>query len=440
MALETSFEQPAPVRQVSQLMATYIKRLGVIHVEGEVAQLTRRQSWVYLTLRDTEADMSVQAMCRRSVYDSSPIPVTEGAKVVVQAKFSYYPPRGSLTLQVREVRPVGVGELLARIEQRRQLLAAEGLFDQALKKPLPFLPRGVAVVTGRDTAAEKDVLENARRRWPGVRIEVQHTLVQGPQAAAQVIEALQAFDQRPELDVIIVARGGGSLEDLLPFSDEGLIRAVHACATPVVSAIGHEPDQPLLDLVADVRASTPTDAAKTVVPDVSEELSRLAGVRDRARYVLAQLIEAQRSGLSATRSRPVLAEPHRIFDQAAEQVSGQLHRARRTLHHQLDGEARQNAERLARVRALSPLATLQRGYAVVQDPDGGVLTSTDHVAAGGRLGIRVVDGRIDATVAGVHPDADDPEPAPTSGRPRRPRRRDAAHEFDPSPDEGDPHG
>ena len=211
-----------------------------------------------------------------------------------------------------------VGELLARIEQRRQLLAAEGLFDPARKRPLPFLPQRIGLITGRDSAAERDVIDNATRRWPGVDFRVENTAVQGHDAARQVIEAIAQLDKADDVDVIVIARGGGALEDLLPFSDEGLIRAVAACTTPVVSAIGHEEDQPLLDLVADLRASTPTDAAKRVVPDVREEFDRLGDVRDRARYVIEQLIAREQHGLDSMRARPVMARPHEIFERHEE--------------------------------------------------------------------------------------------------------------------------
>ncbi len=406
MALDTSLEQPAPVRVIANAMTGYIDRLGPIWVEGQIAQLTRRPSTatVFMTLRDPLAEVSVQVTCHRSVLDAMPTPVTEGARVVVHAKFTYYVPRGSLSLQAREIRPVGVGELLARIEQRRQLLAAEGLFDPARKRRLPFLPGLIGLVVGRDSAAERDVIDNARRRWPGVSFRVEHATVQGRDSARQVIEAVQVLDRDPAVDVIIVSRGGGALEDLLPFSDEGLVRAVAACTTPVVSAIGHEEDTPLIDLVADLRASTPTDAAKRVVPDVVEETQKVTAARDRGRFVLRGLIEREEQGLRTVRSRPVVAEPHRMFDQLGEQVSGLVERSRRTVGHLLDRAADDLDHRLARVRTLSPLATLQRGYAVVQTTDGHVVTSTAALAPGTQLDTRLADGRVVSTVDETHPD------------------------------------
>src|SRR6478609_6325706 len=316
MAIETSPEHPAPVRQITQAIGQWIDRLGPVWVEGQVTQISRRggMSTVFLTLRDKLADISVQVTCNRGVVDSLPTPLVEGAQIVCHAKPSFYANRGTLSLNVREIRLVGEGELLARLERRRQLLAAEGLFAEELKRPIPFLPRNVGLVTAQNSAAERDVLDNGRRRWPGVQFTVRYAAMQGMHAAREVIEAVESLDRDQSVDVIVVARGGGSVEDLLPFSDEALIRAVHAIRTPVVSAIGHEPDQPLLDLVADVRASTPTDAAKLVVPDVVEEQRSVVRARERMRGSLAGWIAREQAGLDALRSRPALADPRSLVD------------------------------------------------------------------------------------------------------------------------------
>jgi exodeoxyribonuclease VII large subunit len=393
MALETSADAPAPLRQVSTLIGQWVGRLGPVWVEAEVAQLTRRPGICFLVLRDLRATLSVRATCHASVLDASPAPVTEGARVVVNAKPEFYEPNGSLTLQVREIRPAGEGELLAQLERRKQLLAAEGLFDARLKKPLPFLPRTVGLVTGRASAAERDVLENARLRWPGVRFEVRHALMQGSGSARAVVAALQEL--APQVDVVVVARGGGSLEDLLPFSDESLVRAVHACPVPVVSAIGHEQDTPLLDLVADVRASTPTDAAKRVVPDAAEELDRLHHARSRLRRAVTGLVERETHLVEQLRSRPVLAAPHTLVDAQHDLLDALRERARRTVGHRLDREHDAVGHHLARVRALSPLATLERGYAVAQTADGHVVTSVADVPA--TFVVRLADGSVHVT-------------------------------------------
>ena len=416
MAIQTSPEHPAPVRQIASAISGWIDRLGAVWVEGQIAQLNRRQGMntVFLTLRDTVADISIQVTCSRQVFDSLNPPVVEGASVVVFAKPSYYPNRGTLSLYATDIRMVGLGELLARLERRRQLLAAEGLFARELKRSLPFLPQMIGLVTGAQSAAERDVLENARRRWPAVRFKVKHASMQGQNAAREVIEALGALDRDPEVDVIIVARGGGSVEDLLPFSDEGLIRAVHGMRTTVVSAIGHEPDTPLLDLVADVRASTPTDAAKMVVPDVAEEIDRITRLRDRGRNVITGWLAQQQHQLDAIRARPSLADPRSGLEDRAREVAELCARTRRTIHHKLDRAHNDLEHQLARVRSLSPLATLERGYAVVQDDHGHVLTSTSQVQPGQNLHVRVRDGRVHASVTGTTPEPVAEFPAETS--------------------------
>ncbi len=406
MALETSPALPAPVRQIANLVSGWIDRLGAVWVEGQVAQLSRRQGMntVFITLRDTVADVSVPVTCSRQLFDGLNPPVVEGASVVVHAKPTYYANRGSFSLRADDIRMVGLGELLARIERRRQLLAAEGLFARERKRPLPFLPGCIGLVTGRESAAERDVLENTRRRWPAVRFKVVNTSVQGPNAAAEVMEAIGRLDRDPEVDVIVVARGGGAVEDLLPFSDEGLLRAVFAATTPVVSAIGHEPDSPLLDLVADVRASTPTDAAKLVVPDVAEEIDRITRLRDRGRHMMSAWLHHQQSQLAAIRARPSLADPRSGLDDRTRDVDELRDRARRTFGHRLDRAHDDLVHQLARVRGLSPLATLRRGYAVVQDADGHVVAGVGTVAPEQALQVRLADGRIAVVATDVTPD------------------------------------
>lgn len=418
MALETSADRPAPVRQVAHALGGWIGRLGWVWVDGQIAQLTRRPGTgvVFMTLRDPVTDISLSVTCHRSVLDVVDPPVTEGARVVLHARPRFYDRRGTLSLNADEIRPVGVGELLARLEQRRRLLAAEGLFATELKRPLPFLPRCVGLVTGRASAAEHDVLTNARLRWPGVRFTVRNVATQGTSAARQVMAALAELDGDGSVDVIVVARGGGSVEDLLPFSDEALIRAVARMRTPVVSAIGHEPDTPLLDLVADLRASTPTDAAKRVVPDVREEQQRVAALRDRAGRVVRGRLERERAGLAQLRSRPALATPlTQVL--AREAAIGDLRaRTRRCLLHRFERAADEVASSLARTRALSPLATLQRGYAVAQLSTGAVLTSSTQASVGDQIDLRLADGRLLVRTLAVLPQPDATGLAPAAER------------------------
>jgi exodeoxyribonuclease VII large subunit len=395
-------EAPWPVRVVNQRISAWIARLGWVWIDGQVAQITRRPGAqvVFLTLRDPSADLSLTVTTNRDVLDIGAPNLSEGARVVLHAKPEFYPGRGTLSLRADEIRQVGLGELLARMERLKKLLAAEGLFDRRLKKRLPFLPRKVGLITGRASAAERDVLTNARRRWPAVEFRVINVAVQGSAAVPQILDALAVLDRDEEVDVIILTRGGGGVEDLLPFSDEALCRAVFTCRTPVISAIGHETDAPLVDYVADVRASTPTDAAKRVVPDLAEELQRLSQARTRLDRAIGGLLDREQHRLDLIRSRPVLARPEVILDTRTVDVNGLKDRAARTLHHRLDKATAEAGHTLARLRALSPAATLQRGYAIVQRAVGGaVLRDPAEANPGDPLRVRLAGGDLRATVS-----------------------------------------
>jgi exodeoxyribonuclease VII large subunit len=397
MALETSADSPVPVRTVMRLVGDWIGRLGRIWVEGQIAELTRRGGTAFLTLRDPVAAVSVRVICARTVLDASDPPPAEGARVLVWAKPDFNANKGSFSLSAVEIRAVGIGELLARLERLRRTLAAEGLFAAERKRPLPFLPGQIGLICGRDSAAERDVLRNAARRWPAVRFRVEQVAVQGGYAVAEVIDSLQRLDADPAVEVIIIARGGGSIEDLLPFSDESLVRAVAACQTPVVSAIGHEQDAPLLDYVADVRASTPTDAARRVVPDVAEQLALIAQLRGRARRCVAGRLDRESSWLAGLRSRPVLASPVREVERRQEQVLALTQRAHRCLSARLDRAHDDVAHTRGRLLALSPAATLRRGYAIVQRADGTVVRTATNVAEGEKLTVRFAEDQMVVT-------------------------------------------
>src|SRR3954471_12730180 len=352
----SSPEAPWPVRTVARKVAEWIGGRGGVWVEGQVAQLSRRgvSSTVFLTLRDPADDLSIPVTCSRDVVERPGLELAEGARVVVRARPDYYIARGSFSLRATEIRAVGLGELLARIERIRRLLAAEGLFDAARKRPLPFAPAVVGVITGRDSAAERDVLVTARRRWPAVRFAVHNCAVQGPTAAESVIAGLRRLDADPTVEVIVIARGGGSVEDLLPFSDEGLVRAIAGTRTPVVTAVGHETDTTLVDHVADVRAATPTDAAHRVVPEIGEQRRLVDSLRARARHVLTGRLEQQERWLDSVRSRPVLADPARLLAGRADDVAALRSRATRTVTHRVESAERDLEHARARVAALSP--------------------------------------------------------------------------------------
>jgi exodeoxyribonuclease VII large subunit len=430
----SSPENPWPVRVVSQKIGSWIARLGWIWIDGQVAQITRRpgSNVVFITLRDPSADLSVSVTTNRDVLDLGAPLLADGARILVHAKPEFYPARGSLSLRADEVRQVGLGELLARLEQLKKLLAAEGLFDPRRKRRLPFLPGRIGLITGRASAAERDVLMNTGRRWPAVDFRVINVAVQGTSAVPQMIDAISVLDRDPTIDVIVLARGGGSTEDLLPFSDEALCRAVFACTTPIVSAIGHETDAPLVDYVADVRASTPTDVAKRIVPDLAEETRVISQARARIGRVIFGLVDREQHRLDALRSRPVLARPEVIVETRANDIDALGARAHRVFAHRLDEADRDIAHTTARLRALSPKATLDRGYAIVhRAADGHIVRAPNAVGVGDALRIRVAGGDVAASVTETTDTAESDRPTetpagagaietmPTSGRPCR---------------------
>jgi exodeoxyribonuclease VII large subunit len=399
MPLATSAESPVPVRTVTRLVGEWVGRLGRIWVEGQIAELSRRGGTVFLTLRDPIAAVSVRVICQASVLEATQPPPAEGARVVIWAKPEFNAARGSFALAATEMRAVGIGELLARLERLRAELAAEGLFRAERKRPLPFLPDTVGLICGRESAAERDVLRNAARRWPAVRFRVEQVAVQGARASEEIIDALHRLDADRAVQVIIIARGGGSIEDLLPFSAEDLVRAVAGCRTPVISAIGHEQDVPLLDLVADVRASTPTDAARRAVPDVAEQLQLISQLRARARRSLTGRLDREASWLAAIRSRPVLASPQRELDRREEQVLALADRARNAMTAELGRGSADVAHIKARLVALSPAATLRRGYSIVQQADGHVVVRAAQVSDGERLTVRLAEDQLTVIAA-----------------------------------------
>jgi exodeoxyribonuclease VII large subunit len=398
----SSAENPFPVRAVAIRVASWIEKLGIVWVEGQLTEIRGRGATTYMVLRDPAADMSVRVTCSSELVRNAPVALSEGTQVVVCGKPQFDPRRGSFSLRLSQIRAVGLGELLARMERLRRLLEAEGLFDPRLKRPLPFLPNQVGLITGRGGAAEHDVTTVAAGRWPAVRFAIRNTAVQGVNAVGQIVEALRELDANPDVDVIVIARGGGSVEDLLPFSDETLCRAIAACRTPVVSAVGHEPDNPLCDLVADVRAATPTDAAKKVVPDTAAESARIADLRHRSARALRNWVGREQHTLAALRSRPALAEPIRMITDRIVETERARAAARRDITRLVVAESERVGHLGARLTTLGPAATLARGYAVVQAVDGSaaVLRSVADAPAGTALRIRLSDGAVGAVSTG----------------------------------------
>lgn len=411
MASDTSAEAPWPLRLLATKLSSYIDRSPSLWVEAQLVEAKRRPGTrsVFATLRDTDTDISMTAVIDATMLDRAGRAVADGARVIVLVQPQFYAKRGSLTLAVRQIRTVGVGELLVRIEALKTMLRAEGLFDADRKRPLPFLPQCVGLVCGRGSAAERDVVDNARARWPAVRFEIREVAVQGETAVFAVAAALRQLDADAGVDVIVLARGGGSLEDLLAFSSEGLVRAVAECRTPVVSAIGHEVDGPLLDLVADVRASTPTDAARLVVPDVADELSRVRLARSRTRQLLTDRITTAQRQLADLRSRPVLADPRRWLQDLQAGSAEQRRRAAAALRRRCQAEQRSLGHVRDHLRSLSPAATLDRGYAIVRVGGGDIVRDPAQAPEGAGLSVAVARGTLRARSLGPDHTPDPPQ-------------------------------
>ena len=375
MTLETSEQSPAPVRVISNLLHDYINRLSTIWIEGQVAQYRIRPgaNVQFLTLRDTDAEFSLKIMVNSALIGAMDPPLAEGQRIVIFGRCDFWAKQGSLQVVAREIRAVGLGELLAQLAALKEKLTAEGLFAPERKKPLPFLPARIGLITGRQSDAMHDVLTHTKERWPRADFEIREVAVQGVNAVGEVTAALRELDTL-ELDVIVIARGGGSMEDLLPFSNEALIRAVSIAGTPIVSAIGHEQDTPLLDFVADLRASTPTDAAKRIVPSVVEERRNLAELRARNLRAIANALDVNKLKLHELRNRLTQRVTHRI-----------------------DAELATVTHLRAQIRALSPAATLERGYAIVQNVKGEIIRDQAQIAVDQEVQIRVSVGEFAAT-------------------------------------------
>ncbi|WP_420842089.1 exodeoxyribonuclease VII large subunit [Gulosibacter hominis] len=401
MTIQPTAEQPMQVREVSEGIKGWLDKLGTVWVEGELTSYQIRGGHAYAKLRDLNEDVSLSLVVWRSTLAKLTEQFQQGDRVVVFGKIDFWVKGGTLSLQVMNMRHAGLGNLLEQLRKLAEKLAAEGLFAAERKQPLPFLPQCIGLITGKDSDAEKDVRRNAELRWPAVHFRTIHTRVQGEGTAEQVIAALETLDADPEVDVIIIARGGGDFMHLLPFSDEALVRAAAAARTPIVSAIGHENDRPLLDEVADLRASTPTDAAKRVVPDTAEQLDLVTQLRARLRRRVTEQVVNETRQLAALRSRPVLAEPSWIVDRHGEELMRLAARGEELVRRQVDDAERDLASLTQRLSALSPEGTLRRGYAIVErqrNDESAIVTNTEQVRAGDALSIRVTDGRIEATV------------------------------------------
>ncbi len=399
---ETTATNPWPLALLAQNLKNYVDKVPELWVEAQVASLNGRGGNVFMELKDLNEDFSFTLALFGRAGSGLAADVTVGARIVTRAKPSLWK-NGKLSLIGKEVYAVGTGNLHEQLQRLREALAAEGLFADARKKPLPMLPNRVGLITGRDSDAEKDVIRNASLRWPGVSFEVRNTRVQGEGAAQEVIAALAELDAHPEVDVIVIARGGGSFEDLLPFSEESLIRAVAAAVTPVVSAIGHEADSPILDAVADLRASTPTDAGKRIVPDISEEAARIAEARARLDRAVLGYVGMQMSYIAQLRSRPVFTHPDSALLMRADEVNRLRERALRATEHRIERESGTLEHTIARVRSLSPAQTLSRGYSIVQNSAGAIVRDASVLHEGEQITVRAATGSAQAAVTSTNP-------------------------------------
>ena len=395
----SSEDRPYSVRAFSELVSGAIKRWPSAYVEGELVKFKANYSGhVYPQLKDLDGAASMELVIFANVLAATNEVFNDGDRVIVCGNMDYYVPNGKLSLKVSSIRKVGLGDLLAKLEELRQKLTAEGVINPANRKPLPFLPRKIGLITGKDSDAEKDVLENAKLRWPSAVFEVINTPVQGETAPPAVIKAIEKLDANPEVDVIIIARGGGAFLDLICFSDEALVRAAAAANTPIVSAIGHENDRPLLDDVADLRASTPTDAAKRVVPDVAEERARIEDSLARIVNRIGHYIENQSTFIAQLRSRPILASPFGFIDEKTQDISRALGDLRSEVTRGLEREVASLDANRGVLRSLSPQGILERGYSVVRDSHGHVIQDANMAKPKAQLSVTLAKGTIEVTV------------------------------------------
>jgi exodeoxyribonuclease VII large subunit len=393
----SSEQTPWSVANFTNSLKDWITKLGNVWVEGQISQISPKKDVFFGELRDLVADKGFSIHSRKPEVLAALSELSAGDRVVALVHPDFWERSGKTSMDVLAIRKVGLGELLERIERLRQQLVKEGLTLPDRKMPLPFLPNLIGLITGANSDAEKDVLQNSKLRWPEVRFKVQHCPVQGDRAAPEIIKAIEALDADPEVDVIILARGGGSFQDLLVFSDEKVVRAVANCRTPIVSAIGHENDRPLTDEVADLRASTPTDAAKRVVPDVVDERKKISQALERIGLRVTGFIQNQIELVQSIRSRPILANPYTLVDERVLQISQLRQTLLSQVKNELDKQQLQVTGLRGQVRALSPKLTLDRGYAVVRDLGGHVLTEPKQAIAGQKLTITLAGGDLGAT-------------------------------------------
>jgi exodeoxyribonuclease VII large subunit len=384
------------VHQVSKTIGDYVSKLGRVWVEGQIIKSQVYGNLAYISFRDPDLDISIQVVAATSVLDALQPPLEEGSRVVMHASVEWWSKKGDLKLRAHAIQNVGIGDLLVRIQMLRTALEAEGLFKPERKQKLPFLPRKVGLITGRDTDALKDVVVNARRRWPATRFEIKEIALQQQGTPLAAIKAMQELESIEDVDVIVIARGGGSFEDLLPWSDEGLARAVVKCSKPVVSAIGHEADHPILDDVADVRASTPTDAARKIVPDLEDETAQVSRNSSRLRDLRTRWFDEQNRHLAFAKQTLAAKSPKALVEIKQGEIKLIQQELRTIAQNHIKNLKAELQANSARLKALSPFNVLARGYAVATDQAGNVIRDGKSLSAGEVFNIRVEAGTFGA--------------------------------------------
>ena len=396
---ETSDDsRPYSVSEFNERVHQAINKWPSARIEGELIKFKIGPSGhAYPQLRDVNGGAVLDLTIWRSVTSAFTEVFNDSDRVVVSGKLNFYQPGGKLSLNVTSMKKVGLGDLLAQLEALRAKLRAEGLIDESKRQALPFLPNRIGLITAQNSDAEQDVVQNVLLRFPNAQFELAYVPVQGDACAPAVVEAIAKLDANPEVDVIIIARGGGAFLDLIGFSDERVVRAAAAAKTPIVSAIGHEADRPVLDDVADLRASTPTDAAKRVVPDVGEELHRVGDVLARIVNKIGHYVAVQGDLLAQVVSRPIMTNPYVFLDEKQQDLERTLDELRSEIDLSVERETTQHEARTQVLRSLSPQGTLERGYSVVRDVEGHVLTDPKKVKAGTKLKVRLSGGELEAT-------------------------------------------
>ena len=396
---QTTPQTPWTISRVAQNFKNYICQLPSFWVEAEIVEYNYRPGTniAFIVLRDLKEKTSIQAYAFSSTLDKTSQNIQTSAKIVALVKPNFWQNRGTLTLEIKEIKVDGIGEILLKIEQLRKQLEKEGLFDSDRKKPLPFIPKKIGLICGRQAKAKHDVLENTFLRW-NANFEIREVAVQGQKCVTEVLQALEELQQDKDIQVIVIARGGGSVEDLLPFSDEKLVRTVAQCEIPIVSAIGHETDCPLLDFVADYRASTPTDAAMKIVPSFAEEKELIEKANTTLCTRIQMIMSKEKQLFENLANRPCLINPKNIIEKQEILIDQHIYALRTQAQKCIQLQTQKIMSLDAKIQALSPKSTMQRGYSITTDSQGVIIKSLKQVNENQNINLHFYDGHTKAQI------------------------------------------